>query len=93
MSYKNSLMAALTCSFAIDIRIVGIIIPIIVLTFFFLESLENKIFYKNIKFQDGGTCDSAYLRTRVRKTELAAWEFLGREVGVFVHFVWNVFLL
>ena len=45
-SYKNALLSSLTCSFVIDVRIVGIIIPFIVFIFFILMFMDNKIFLK-----------------------------------------------
>ena len=49
ISYKNALIAALTCSLAIASRVMGIIIPFFVIIFFILESLDNKNYFtKNI---------------------------------------------
>ena len=45
-SYKSALLSALTCSFVIDVRVVGIISPFIVIIFFTLKCMDNKIFLK-----------------------------------------------
>ena len=41
-TYKNALLSAITCSFAIDVRVLGIISPFIVITFFILMFMDNK---------------------------------------------------
>ena len=45
ISYKNSFFAALFCSMAISSRIMAIIIPFFIFTFFILESLDNKKYF------------------------------------------------
>ena len=45
ITYANSFFAALTCAFATDVRIIGIIAPLIILLFFFLEAAGNKRFF------------------------------------------------
>ena len=45
ITYANSFFAALTCAFATDVRIIGIIAPLIILFFFFLEAAGNKRFF------------------------------------------------
>jgi|TARA_B100001964_G_scaffold239366_1_gene306662 hypothetical protein len=45
-SYKNALLSALTCSFVVDVRILGIISPFIVIVFFILMFMDNKYFFK-----------------------------------------------
>ena len=50
-SYKNALLASLACAFVIDVRIVGIISPFIVIVFFILMCMDNKIFLKKNIFK------------------------------------------
>ena len=45
-SYKNAFLSSLACALAIDVRILGIIVPFIILVFFILKSIDNKIFLK-----------------------------------------------
>ena len=45
-THKNALLSALTCSFAVDVRILGIISPFIVIVFFILMFMDNKDFFK-----------------------------------------------
>ena len=48
-TYKKALVASISCSLAIATRVLGIIVPFIVVIFFILRSLENKYFFnKNI---------------------------------------------
>jgi|TARA_B100001964_G_scaffold101623_1_gene113586 hypothetical protein len=51
MSYKNALFSSFTCSLLIGIKIIGIIVPFIVLIFFVLKTLDNKIFFKAHTFK------------------------------------------
>ena len=44
-NYKNLIFSALTCSFAIDLRVLGLIVPFIVIVFFILSIMENKIYF------------------------------------------------
>lgn len=46
-NYKNLILSSLTCSFAIDSRVLGVIIPFIVIVFFTLMLMENKKYYKS----------------------------------------------
>ena len=46
-NYKNLIFSALTCSFAIDLRVLGLIVPFIVIVFLILAIMENKIYFKN----------------------------------------------
>jgi len=45
ISFRNSFIAALFCSIAISSRIMAIIIPFFLITFFLLESLDNKKYF------------------------------------------------
>ena len=45
-SYKNAFLSSLACALAIDVRILGIIVPFIILVFFILKSIDNKDFLK-----------------------------------------------
>ena len=45
-SYKNAFFSSLACALAIDVRIMGIIVPFIILVFFILKSIDNKNFLK-----------------------------------------------
>lgn len=46
-NYRNLILSALTCAFAIDSRVLGLIVPFIVIVFFTLTIIENKKYYKN----------------------------------------------
>ena len=49
ISYKNAVLASLFCSIAVSSRIMGIIMPFIIIIFFMFEALDNKkYFIKNI---------------------------------------------
>ena len=43
-SYKNAFLSSLACALAIDVRILGIIVPFIIFVFFILKSIDNKYF-------------------------------------------------
>ena len=45
-SYKNAFLSSLACALAIDVRILGIIVPFIIFVFFILKSIDNKYFLK-----------------------------------------------
>ena len=45
-SYKNAFLSSLACALAIDVRILGIIVPFIIFVFFILKSIDNKDFLK-----------------------------------------------
>ena len=49
ISYKNAVLASLFCSIAVSSRIMGIVMPFIIIIFFMLEAIDNKkYFIKNI---------------------------------------------
>jgi hypothetical protein len=46
LSYKNAFLSSLACALAIDVRIMGIIVPFVILVFFIFGSIDNKNFLK-----------------------------------------------
>ena len=46
ISYKNAIFASLFCSMAISSRIMGIIVPFIIIIFFIFETLDDKKYFK-----------------------------------------------
>ena len=45
-TYKSAFLLALTCSFAIDVRVLGVIVPFIVVVFFAFMVLDSKDLFK-----------------------------------------------
>jgi len=50
-NYIGALLSSITCSFAIATRVLGVIVPFVVLVFFILRSLDNNIFFKKNIFK------------------------------------------
>ena len=46
LTYKNASISALTCSLLISSKVIGIIVPFIVIVFFLSEMMERKKFFK-----------------------------------------------
>ena len=46
ISYKNAFLASIACSFVVAVRIIGVMIPFIIIIFFILKSLDAKKYFK-----------------------------------------------